>query len=109
MYILHCGTNNLRDNKKPEEIAKEILNLALKIKTEENDVMISGIAPRTDNLDKKREEVNKKLKMFCEEANLEFISNSNLSNITHLNGSGLHLNFKGTLTIAKNFTNAIKL
>ena len=50
LVILHCGTNDLRSNKHPEEIAKEITDLAVDLKTENNDLMVSSIAPRHDKL-----------------------------------------------------------
>ena len=40
--------NDLRDQKAATEIAKEIVELAIDMKTEKNDIMISGIIPRRD-------------------------------------------------------------
>ena len=40
LFILHCGTNDLKSEKSPEIIAKEILNLAAKTKQPDNEVMI---------------------------------------------------------------------
>lgn len=44
---LHTGTNNLKKNT-PEEIAMEILELVVTCKTDKNNVLISGIDPRSD-------------------------------------------------------------
>ena len=43
LIILHCGTNDLRSNKLPNEIAKEIADLANELKTDKNEVMVSTI------------------------------------------------------------------
>ena len=59
LVILLVGTNDLRDQKAATEIAKEIVELAIDMKTEKNDIMISGIIPRRDNLNGKAMEVNK--------------------------------------------------
>ena len=34
LMFLHCGTNDLRSNKQPNEIAKEIADLAIDLKTD---------------------------------------------------------------------------
>ena len=59
LIILHFGTNSLRGNKSEEEIATEIIDLAIEMKTTTNEVMISSIAPRNDNLNPKGINVNK--------------------------------------------------
>ena len=38
LVILHCGTNDLRSAKNPNDIAEEIIELALDMKTEENEL-----------------------------------------------------------------------
>ena len=43
LLILLCGTNDLRSNKQPKEIAKEIADLEIDFKIEKNDVMVSPI------------------------------------------------------------------
>ena len=58
LVIFHVGTNDLRDLKAATEIAKEIVELAIDMKTEKNDIMISGIIPRRDNLNEKAMEVS---------------------------------------------------
>ena len=109
LVILHCGTNDLRSNKSPLEIATEISILALDLKNENNNVMISGLVPRRDKFNDKGIEVNKYLLSLCAENDFNFIDNSNINIETHLNTSGLHLNFRGTYILGGNFVNAIKL
>ena len=44
--IIHIGTNDLRREKEPNEIAEEMVQLALNVKTDEKDVSISAILHR---------------------------------------------------------------
>ena len=44
--ILHCGTNDIRSQATPENIAKEVMDLAVSLSTKENIVFVSGIVPR---------------------------------------------------------------
>ena len=69
LIILHCGTNDLRGNKSPEEIATNIINLAKEMKSEKNEVMVSGIIPRNDNLNDKGIDVNNFLNTHCKDFN----------------------------------------
>ena len=108
LIILHAGSNDLRGEKRPENISSDIMRLAMELKTEVNDVMVSSIVSRADSLNAKGAEVNILLKAECERFNLCFIDNSNILANKHLNGSGLHLNYKGTVTLANNFLNHIK-
>ena len=61
--IIHVGTNDLRREKEPNKITEEIVQLALNIKTDENDVLISAIRPRNDELNEKGMMVNDVLKL----------------------------------------------
>ena len=109
LLILHCGTNDLRSGKKAHDIAKEIFDLAIDIKNEKNDVMVSAIVPRRDFLNEKGMEVNSCLKNLCSNHNIHFIDHANVKSKYHLNGSGLHLNIDGTYIVGSNFVNALKL
>ena len=40
LFILHCGTNDLKSEKSPEAIANEIVNLAVKMKQPDNEIII---------------------------------------------------------------------
>ena len=101
IIVYHAGTNNLRGDDDPENIANEIINLALDIKTEVNKVIVSSLLVREDNLNEKALSVNQFLKTKCSQEALDFIDNSNITKV-HLNRGGLHLNFKGTIALAKN-------
>ena len=108
LLILHCGTNNLKEEKSPEIIADSIIKLAVHMKNDDNEVMISGLTYRKDKLNDKVNEVNNLLKIKSSNVALTYIDNSKL-NHTHLNPKGLHLNFKGSEALAQNFIHAINL
>ena len=109
LAILHCGTNDLRSNKSPLEIATGISIIALDLKNENNNVMIPGLVPRRDELKDKGIELNKYLLSLCAENDFTFIDNSNINIEIHLNISGFHLNFRGTDILGGNLVNAIKI
>ena len=89
--------------------SSDIMRLALNMKSDNNDVMISAIISRGDKLNDKGMLVNELLTEECKAHNLTFIDNSNLVSHKHLNGSGLHLNFRGTISLASNFLENIKI
>ena len=51
--ISHTGTNDLKSTKSAMEISDEIIKLALDIKTDENEVVVSGILARNDDMNTK--------------------------------------------------------
>ena len=109
VVILNTGTNDLRSKKQPEQIADDILNLALSIKSDDNEIVISGIVPRNDGLNPKGIAVNNFLKQKLPQNNIAFIDNENINPKMHLNNSGLHPNYKGVAILANNFIDYIKL
>ena len=58
LAILHTGTNDLRFEKSPSEIAGEIIDLGVSLKTPENEVVISSIIIHGDKLNGKATTVN---------------------------------------------------
>ena len=109
LLIVHMGTNDLRTEKSPEDIAESIINLSLDIKTNENEVVVNGIVPRGDSLNEKGTKVNFFLQSKCSALNISFINNSNITPENHLNGSSLHLNYIGTTALANNFLRCINM
>ena len=108
MYVMHVGSNDLQSIKTPEEISDEIMELAKDIKTEENDIIISGITIRQDQYNEKGFQVNEQLKVKCSKFSFGFVDNTNIT-IRNLNGSGLHLNYSGTVLLANNLLKAINV
>ena len=74
------------------------MKLVLNIRCEENEIAISSIITRNDDLNAKAIQVNVILKLKCSEYNLGFIELENIK-ATHLNNSGIHLNYKGASEI----------
>ena len=100
LVILHSGSNDLRSNKSPEEISDDIVKLALDLKTDENEVVISGIVCRKDELNAKGLKVNDLLKIKSAKYAIAYGSNAKI-----LNGSWVHLNY---VTLSDNCLNIIK-
>ena len=107
IFILHCGTNDLKLQKSPEEIANNILEIGLQLQSNDNEVFISGIVYRRDELNEKATKVNDILKLKCPNYSLRFIDNSRVISNRHLNQSGLHLSKDGTQLLAENFLSVI--
>ena len=105
--MLHAETNNLNIEGDPNTIANDIINLALDMKADVNEVNISSLITRNDKYNEKALKVNDCLKLKCSKYALGFIDNSNVTKV-HLNKGGLHLNFKGTVTLARNFMTHIQ-
>ena len=77
------------------KIAEEIVDLANSVETNNNNISISGLVPRVDNLTNKAEEVNESLKM-CGDSSLQFINHyPSIKPNQYTNRSKLHLNRKG--------------
>ena len=87
--ILQSGTNDLKTSTDTEQIAKSR-------KTDKNNVIISELTPRNDQLNKKAKEVNKVLTRECNKRNIGVIKHDNMNARRHCNMSDLHLNWKGT-------------
>ena len=101
LIIIHGESNDLLSEKTSRQIAEEIIKLAGSVKSDENDVIISGIVRRNDDLNTKALQV-----LFCSDNNIVFLDNSCIES-KHLNSSGLHLNYSGII-IANNFIKEIK-
>ena len=104
-YIVHVGTNDLNWDVPSKSIQESIVNLAMFLKTESNDVSAYIIILRTDNplLNKKEREINSHLKDFCEVRNLHLIDNTKNFRSHHLNKGKLHLNSKGSKLLNDTF------
>ena len=77
--VLHHGTNDWNGQSTSEEIADNILNLAVSIKTSTNQVFLSGLIIRKDKLTKEGNEVNELLKDKCQITKLLLINKKNIS------------------------------
>ena len=94
--ILHIQPNDLKSCKTAESIVTSIVEQAITIKDDHDDVSMSNIVIRKDHLKKKAEEVNSYLKELRMKKNIFFIDHSKLIKHHYLNKSRLHLNSKGS-------------
>ena len=103
--IIHCGTNDLSFERTASQIASSIIELALSIKSKDNQISISLIIPRDDNLNNKPSEVNSRLVHMCAEQNIPYIDHTNSIQLeNHLNESKLHFNRYGTIAFANSIS-----
>ena len=103
MVILHTGTNDLKSNQNPSDIANEIVNLAKNIKNSGTEVSISALIPRGDRLSEKGRKVNKELQEKCTAENFAFILHKNINSKLDLFPDKLHPNKKGQSILKGNF------
>ena len=101
VYILHVATNDLPTDMTPEEIFEKVITFSKHLKSENNEVVVSGTVPRGDPYKEKAEAVSKILKDTCTKENMH--SNTNVK--WHLNKSDLDLNDNGISAIVRNFKN----
>ena len=103
LAILHVGTNSLRGNTSEQQIAQDIVDLAVNIKTDENNILVSSIIARRDNLKEKAEKVNDFLRIKCAQLKLPFLRHNNIRSEIHLKPKGQHLNAAGSTLLSDNF------
>ena len=101
--VLHFAKNNVKKENKANEIRNDIIEVALLCKSDNDNVLISGIIPRSNKLSPKATEVNRHLKNECRKRNICFISNSNVNSKCNYNKRGLHLNWKAANKLVENF------
>ena len=106
VIILHCGTNNLKHHDNDDEVADNIINLALESSMTSN-VLVSGLTARDDRFKNRIPKINDIVKRKCADRNIGFIDNSNII-AEHLNRSRLHLNRKGNNILSKNIELSVK-
>ena len=107
MVILHTGTNDLKRNQNPSDIANEIVSLAKNIKNSGTEVSISALIPREDRLSEKGKKVNKELQEKCTAENFAFILHKNINSKLDLFPDKLHPNKKGQSILKGNFRKCI--
>ena len=90
--IIHVGTNGLRSSQDPETIAKNIIDIAKSSMTNKNEILVSSIVPRRDNLTGKDRQVNNILKKLCVGNNFAYVNHDHIQPRQHCNYGGVHLN-----------------
>ena len=110
LILCHFGTNDLRSEQSPVQIADAIIDVASKLKSDTNEVVVSSIINRGDGYNEKARSVNSYIVKLCQERNLAFLDNNNIG-LNHLqrggHWGGLHLNSSGTGIFKNNIVNII--
>ena len=109
LIILHCGTNDLRSNKQPTVIAKDITELAMDLQSEKMILWYPVLHQDVIIWIKKLSKLKLLLQSLCSDHNIHTIDNSNIKTNFHLNNSGLHLNYAGTYVLGGNIVNAMNI
>ena len=99
--ILHVGTNDLNSDRPSNLIGKSIVDLAITLKNNSQNVSISNIIMRNDSFNEKAMEVNGYLKQLCIEKNIFLIDHTKTIHSRNINRSKLHLN-KSDIIILSN-------
>ena len=94
LVIMHTDTNDLKSAKPLQEIANEIISLALSVKEKDHQIAVLRIVPRGERFSKKVR-VNDYLEVPCKDHNVNFICHMNINPGYHLNQDRLHPNRKG--------------
>ena len=102
LVILHVGTNSLRGSDTDAKIADDIVTLAKELKTNNNEIIISSIIERRDELKDKAKRVNDFLVMRSAQFKIPLIRHDHI-NENHLKPKGLHLSTKGSELLSENF------
>ena len=90
--VLNAGTNDLRTENATSQIAKATIDLATPLKNDDNNVTVSALVPRLDDLNNKANEVNRRLVLMYKEKNISFLSHDErIDPSKHLNESKLLL------------------
>ena len=108
MILIHCGTNDLRRQEQPEDIACEIANLASSVKLKKTEAVVSSIVPCKDRFVDKAKETNESLLSICASRNIPFINYGNIDTRTHINRRGLHLATRGSKIAGDNIVKFTK-
>ena len=95
--ILDWGTNDLRSKDTPKDIAEVIADLGKSMKTNANEVIISGLVTSGDQWHNKTMDVGR----------FSYVDNTNIEPEYHLNRTRIHLNREGTRILANNFLYAL--
>ena len=110
LVVLHFGTNSLRNDESPEKIANDIASVAVAMKNDQNNVVVSSIICRGDSLRDKADLVNQHLYALCGELQLGYSDNSAIQK-EHLTCRGrfpgLNLNKIGSEILFSNIVNVI--
>ena len=102
----------MKDSESAEQAANEILEPVASIETDQNDLMVSSIITRGDDLNDIAQEVNEILYSYCNDYSITYLYNSNIEkyNLTYRGRSlGRHLNKSWSDNLISNFVDFIDM
>ena len=67
LVLSHFGTNDLRSDLSPVQIANAIIDVASKLKSDSNEVVVSLIINRGDGFNRKARSVKRNILKLCQE------------------------------------------
>ena len=91
-----CSHKWLKFSQDPETIAKNIVDIAKNITTNKNEILVSSIVPRRDNLNGRGRQVNNILQKLFVENNFANVNHDNMKPRQHCNYRAVHLNIGGS-------------
>ena len=106
VVILHTGTNDLTKGVDTISQLEEISDLVTNDEKNNTELVISTVVTRGDRagMSKRIANLNKRIKKFCAERNLQTIEHDNID-FSCLATKRLHLNKGGDSILANNFIN----
>ena len=99
--VIHVGRKDLRSN------PRYIVEVANNSKTDTNQILISSVVLRRDNLNGKGLQVTKFLKKFCMENDFDYVNHDTFKPGKHCNYGGIHLNTLGSKILVNSFVLAL--
>ena len=102
LYILYVDNNDILLEDTLEVISKPIIATVESLEKEHNEVAISNIVARGDDLKEKGKTLSNILIEECKRKNIPIINHSNINPQRHLNRSRLHFNSYGRSIFLKN-------
>ena len=98
--ILHCGANDSNPGRISSNIAGEIIDLALWLKSDKNKISVSLLTPRSSKLNNKASEVNNLSINMCSHRNIAYIDHFSLIQQNQINERKVHLSRYETTVFA---------
>ena len=90
-----------------ETIAKNIIDIAKNSTTNKNEILVSSIVPRRDNLNGKGRQVYNIFQKICVENNFAYVNHDSIKPRKYYNYGAVHLNTAGSEILAENFILAL--
>jgi len=106
--ILHCGGNDIANKIEIDEVIDYLAYLGHELEERGvKKVAISSMVPRI-HLRKEIPELNKAIKLMCQDEGFDFISNTNIFYNYHLSDDMVHLNYDGVKVLEQNFSSYLR-